>query len=70
MAAGSNNREQSVRRSAQEKSAGAYCNTIIIQPTDRRAQCAASTRIVTRVLAKWRHSAATIFFVLEILADF
>ena len=41
MAAGPNDREQSVRRLAQEHSAVSAAKPKLIQPTDRRAQCPA-----------------------------
>ena len=46
---------------------GVYCSAIIIQPTDRRAQSPAPHQ---PELAERRHSAATLFFVLESFADF
>jgi hypothetical protein len=57
---------------AQEHSAVSTAKPKLIQPTDRRAQspAAASTPIVTRILAECRHSAAALFFVSDFFADF
>jgi hypothetical protein len=71
MAAGSNDCEQSARRSAQETSAvSPATSSLFSRRIAKRKLLRRISPIVTPVSAVCRHSAATIFFSLQNFADF